>query len=222
MSTLRSTGWPWPIPAETMSSRHSPRTTGSRSQRGAGGLTCGLVRRASPGLGHCDARDREGQPRHAVRDLRRCGVDEQGQAARPDDDRPHRALLRPAADERLRPARRVQSGIRVPDQAVRGPVEQEGRRVLHAPFCRATDGQHPRPQGRRDGLRPGLRDRGHAHRGHRARQGRGRKSEAAVGEAIRPGEGSHHLRHRAHEPAASRHRGFQGRHGRHPAKPGVL
>ena len=40
--------------------------------------------------------------------------------------------------------------VRVPDQAVRRPLEQEGRRVLHAALGRADDGQHPRPAGGRD------------------------------------------------------------------------
>ena len=92
-------------------------------------------------------RDREGQPRHAVRHLRQRQLDQQGQAARPQAGRPDRALLHQDAVERRGPAGRVRQRLRVPDQAVRRPVEQEGRRVLHPALGGRPAGQHPRPAG---------------------------------------------------------------------------
>ena len=78
--------------------------------------------------------------------------------------------------------------VRVPDQEVRRCHQQEGRRVLHPAQCRPADGRHPRPEGGRDRLRPGLRHRRHAPRGPRP-CARGRRRPAKlVGQALRPGE----------------------------------
>ena len=96
--------------------------------------------------------------------------------------------------QRQRRPGRVRQRVRVPHQAVRRPVEQEGRRVLHPALSRRPADQHPRPAGGRERLRPGLRHRRHADRGHRAREGRRRQPQDAVGQALRPGEGPHHLR----------------------------
>ena len=49
--------------------------------------------------------------------------------------------------------------------------------------------QHPRPRRGRERLRPGLRYRRHADRGHRAREVRRRQPQDPVGQALRPGEG---------------------------------
>ena len=95
--------------------------------------------------------------------------------------RPDRALLEAAAVQRRRRAGRVRQRLRVPHQAVRRPVQQEGRRVLHAALGRADAGQHPRPAGGRDRLRPGVRHRRHADRGHRTRQGRRRPTRRRCG-----------------------------------------
>ncbi len=122
----------WTSPAATTSSPPSPRTTASPSPTGC--LWHDVRERTEnvgAGAAYRAARDREGQPGDAVRHLRQRHVDEQGQAARPQAVRPDRALLDQAADQRRRRPGRVRQRLRVPDQAVRRPVQQEGRRVLH-------------------------------------------------------------------------------------------
>ena len=135
---------------------------------------------------------------------------------------PDRALLDQDAVQRGRAAGRVRQRVRVPHQAVRRPVEQEGRRVLHPALGRRPAGQHPRPRRGRERLRPRLRHRRHADRGHRAREVRRRQPQDPVGQALRPGEGPRHLGYRPDEPAAARRRGLQDRPRGHPPRPGVL
>ena len=50
--------------------------------------------------------------------------------------------------QRGRGARCVRQRVRVPHQALRRPVEQEGRRVLHPALGGRPAGQHPRPASR--------------------------------------------------------------------------
>ena len=93
-------------------------------------------------------RDREGQPRDALRHLRQRQLDQQGQAARPQARRPDRALLDQDALQRGSGAGRVRQRVRVPHQALRRPVEQEGRRVLHPALGGRPADQHPQPASR--------------------------------------------------------------------------
>ena len=85
------------------------------------------------------------------------------------------------------------------------------------------DGQHPRPQRGRERLRPGLRHRRHADRGHRAREGAPAADPKTLwGKLFGQEKIPHHLRHRPDEPAPPRRRGLQDRPRGHPAQPRVL
>ena len=116
-----------------------------------------------------DARDRAGQPGHPLRRLRRRPLGEQGAALRRAAQGSDRALLascrsatRPSASDVLGDAyeylikkfadatNKKAGEFYTPRSVVRLMVE------------------HPRPEGRRDHLRPGLRHRRHAARRHRS------------------------------------------------------
>ena len=85
------------------------------------------------------ARDRGGEPRHALRRLRRRAVDEQGPPARRDAARPDRALLDQDALDRQRARGRARQGVRVPDQEVRRRLRPHRAGVLHEPHARPPD-----------------------------------------------------------------------------------
>ena len=138
-------------------------------------------RKRRPGAPEGDARDREGQPGHPLRHLRRRPVDQQGAPLRCPAPRPDRALLPASPGQPAGPGRHPRPGLRVPDQEVRRRHQQEGRRVLHPALRGAADGQHPRPAGGRDHLRPRLRHRRHAAGGRPPRQGAAAATTARSG-----------------------------------------
>ena len=133
--------------------------------------------------------------------------------------RPDRALLHQDALQRGSAAGCVRQCVRIPHQTLRRSVEQEGWRVLHPALGGRPADQHPQPGRGRERLRPGLRHRWHADRGHRAREVRRRKPQDPMGQALRPGKGARHLVYRPHEPTAARRRGFQDRPRGHPPQP---
>ena len=125
------------------------------------------------------ARDRARQPRHPLPRLRRRRLGQPRDAHRRDPQGPDRGAFGGLARQQGRQHGRPRRRLRVPDRQVRRRHQaQEGRRVLHPAQRRPDDGRHPRPEGGREHLRPGLRHGRHAARRDRARAARGRRRRA--------------------------------------------
>ena len=83
----------------------------------ARGAASGQERRSCASSRH--ARHRDGQPRQALRHLRRCPMDQQGPAVRRDAARPDRAFQHARTHRRQPARRRAGPGLRIPHQEVR-------------------------------------------------------------------------------------------------------
>ena len=169
------------------------------------------------------ARDREGQPGHALRRLRRCPVDQQGSAVRCAAQGPDRALL---------------ASCRSATSNVNSDMLGDAYEYLIKKFADATNKKAGEFYTPRSVVRlmvdildpkegetiydPACGTGGMLLGAVAARARNGGDVEAPVGQALRPGEEPHHLVHRPHEPVPARHRGLPDRARRHAAQPGLL
>ena len=168
------------------------------------------------------ARHREGQPRDALRHLRRRPVDQQGAPVRCAAVRPDRALLAAAAGQRAPP------GSDVLGQA----YEYLIKKFADATNKKAGEFYTPRsvvrlmvnildPQPGETIYDPACGTGGMLLEAVQHVREAGGRRRAAVGQALRPGEEPDHLQHRPHQPLPARRRGFPDRARRHAAPAGL-